>query len=430
MHGKDDGDLELIFASLGHEDRFIRYAARIALESQQVDQWRDRALAPQPPLASIGAITALARQGQPADASRAFKSLDRIDVTQLSEQQQLALLRTYALLFIRLGEPNEATRQQLISKWDAIYPVSNSTAINMELVQLLVYLRSPTVVEKTLDMMDQLGPDPIPNWAELAKRSKRYGGTIQSMLNKMPPSRAIHCALTLRSLKRGWTLDQRRRYFSFFLDAAKQSGGASYAKFLTQIRDDALLNCTPAERVLLEPITSQSLTTKPFKATPPKGPGRKWTKEEALKVLGEGLTERNQKNGRNLFHALSCAKCHRLNGEGGAIGPDLSTVARKYSLIDMVDAILDPSKVISDQYQSHLVVTVDGLAVTGRAIEVGDQIHVYTDDADALPKIIERSDVEEMSVSKVSQMPANLIDTLNPEELKDLVAYVMNVDSQ
>ena len=93
---------------------------------------------------------------------------------------------------------------------------------------------------------------------------------------------------------------------------------------------------------------------------------------------------------------------------------------------DLVDAILDPNKVISDQYQSHLVRTLDGFAVTGRAIEIGDKIHVYTGDADAPPKQIRRSDVEEMSVSKISQMPSSLIDTLNQEELKDLAAYIMS----
>ena len=430
MHGSDAGDLDVIFANLAHRDRFIRYAARIALESQPVDHWRERALSALPPQAAISAVVALARQGQSTDASLALESLDRMDWTQLSEPQQLALLRAYSLVFIRLGEPNEPTRQRLIARWDSLYPAATSSTMNLELVQLLVYLRAPSVIEKTLDLMEQLGPDPVPDWAELAKRSDYYGGTIQKMLSSMPPSRAVHCAFVLRNRKSGWTLQQRRRYFNFFLQAASQSGGASYARFLTEIRDDALADCSPAERVLLEPITSQSLTTKPIAATPPTGPGQKWTKAAALEVLAEGFAERSQDAGRNLFHAISCAKCHRLNGEGGAIGPDLSTVVRKYSLVDLVDAILDPNKVISDQYQSHLVLTSGGLTVTGRAIEIGDQIHVYTDDADAPPKVIERADIEEMSVSKISQMPSNLIDTLNPEELKDLVAYLMSFDSK
>lgn len=430
MHGSQDGDLELIFANLDHEDRFIRYAARVALESQPVESWRERALSELSPYIAIESVMALARLGEAADASAAVEAFDRIDWATLSKPQQLALLRAYSLVFIRLGEPDETTRQQLAAKFDSVYPNTESDSINMELVQLLVYLRAPSVIEKTLDLMAQIEPDPVPDWAELAKRSQRYGRTVQRMLNKTPPMRAIHCALALRNMKNGWTLNQRRRYFEFFIAAAKQSGGASYAMFLTEIRDDALASCSPAEKIALEPVTSRSLTAKPFAATPPQGPGRKWTKEAALEVLAEGFAGCDPKKGRNLFHAVSCAKCHRLNGEGGAIGPDLSTVVRKYSHGDLLDAILEPSKAISDQYQSHRVLTSDGVVVTGRVIEFDDQIQVYTEDADAPPVSIDRADVEEMSVSKVSQMPSNLIDTLSPAELKELVAYVMLIDGK
>jgi len=427
MHGASKGDLNFIFANLGHADRFIRYAARIALESQPVTNWRDRVLSESDPRAAITTIMALARQGEASDREPAMQALDRIDLTTLDESAQLALLRTYGLIFIRLGEPKEEIRHRLIAKWSPLYTsAAASEHINLELVQLLVYLRAPSVVEKTLALMDRLGPESVPNWVDLAKRSDQYGGTIQSMMDNMPPTRAIHFAFVLRNVKSGWTLEERRNYFSFFLDAAKHPGGMSYSGFLSQIRDDALEFCSQTERTLLEPLVNQSLTAEPIQATPPKGPGRKWTKTEALTVLDNEFADRNQDQGRNLFHAVSCAKCHRFNGEGGAIGPDLSTTARKFSLADLLDSILEPSKVISDQYESHLVQTVDGLLVTGRVVEVGDEIHVFTDDPDAPPRVIKRSEVEEMVVSKASQMPSGLIDTLNQEELRDLAAYIMS----
>ena len=223
-------------------------------------------------------------------------------------------------------------------------------------------------------------------------------------------------------------MDQRRRYFAFFPSAAEYPGGESYRGFLKQIREEALATCSPTERVVLESIVSQFLTAKPYQSTPLKGPGRKWTKALALDILRDKLHDRDVDQGRNLFHATSCAKCHRLNGEGGAIGPDLSTVTRKFSLSDLLDSILEPNKVISDQYGSHLVRTVDGRTVTGRVVEIGDEVHVYTDDPNAPPRVIDLSDVEAMLVSKLSQMPGGLVDTLNSEELKDLIAYLMSVD--
>jgi putative heme-binding domain-containing protein len=193
-----------------------------------------------------------------------------------------------------------------------------------------------------------------------------------------------------------------------------------------QFRDDALLNCSAAEKIVLEPVTGQSLIAAPVKATPPKGPGRSWTTAEALAVLGDKLAERDFDQGRNLFHATSCAKCHRLAGEGGAIGPDLSTAGKKFSLPDLMDATILPSKAISDQYGSQQVLTAAGQILVGRVVEIGDEVYVYTIDPDAKPVVLNKEDVDQITPSKVSQMPTGLIDSLNPEELKDLVAYILS----
>ncbi|MFN9917683.1 MAG: c-type cytochrome, partial [Pirellulaceae bacterium] len=210
-------------------------------------------------------------------------------------------------------------------------------------------------------------------------------------------------------------MDDRQKYFEFFLEAAKHPGGNSYAKFLMQFRDDAMATCSAAEKIALEPLTSQSLLAAPIVSTPPQGPGRVWTKAEALEVVQGKLEKRNYASGRNLYHATSCAKCHRIGGEGGAIGPDLSTAAKKFSLADMLDAILEPSKAISDQYGSNQLLTQDGRVLIGRTVEIGDEYYVYTADPNAKPVILKKDQVEEVTPSKLSQMPAGLVDTLNPE---------------
>ncbi len=107
------------------------------------------------------------------------------------------------------------------------------------------------------------------------------------------------------------------------------------------------------------------------------------------------------------------------------IGPDLSTAAKKFSITDLADAIVDPSKAISDQYGSQQVVTGDGKVLVGRAVEIGNELYVYTIDADAKPIVLSKDDVDSVTPSKQSQMPAALVDTLNAEELKDLFAYLL-----
>ncbi len=424
FHGNTNGDLKLIMDNIGHEDRFIRFAARVALENQPISKWRDSAFATKGTNASLNAMLAMAHQGTKEDLEKILEKIASVGLEALSENEQLFWLRTLEVAFTRQGEPSNAWREKLVSRLDALYP-AKTYPINAELVQLLVFLKSPTVVAKTLQLMDNLGPEPIPDWGYLVSRNEGYGGTVGKMLSDMPPSRAIHFAFMLRNVKSGWTLAQHKKYFEFFIEAAKKPGGNSYAKFLMQFRDDALASCTAAEMIVLEPIISKSLIAAPFESKPAKGPGRKWTTAEALATINDGKFKANFNAGRNLYYASSCAKCHRISGEGGSIGPDLSTAAKKFSPTDMLDAIIEPSKVISDQYGSQQVLTSDGRTLVGRAVEIGDELYVYTADAEAKPVVLKKSDIEQVSPSKLSQMPTGLIDALNEDELRNLMAYIM-----
>ena len=422
MHHGDAVDLDLIFAQLGNEDRFIRYAARIALENQPVADWRERALTLNAPTATINAMIALARQGEPADQPSLLASLEELSFAALTEQQQLGVLRAYQLACIRLGEPSEQSRSQLIARLDPHFPNASDT-LNKELARLLVYLKSPTIIQKSLALIEHLGPEQTPDWGELVSRNDRYGGTVAKMLQSAPPARAVHLVSVLRNVKQGWTIEQRKKYFALFPRLAQHPGGNSYAGFLVKIRDDAWKTCSPAEQAALSDLAGLALTGVTFIAKPPQGPPRKWTKTEAMAVLDTPAHKPNHKAGRNLYHA-QCAKCHRLNGEGGAVGPDLSTALKKYSIADMLDSVFEPSKVISDQYESHQLITTAGRTLLGRVVKIGNQLYVYSPDSGDQPEIVKQEDVDEMHVSKVSQMPLGLIDPLNDTELIDLITYL------
>jgi putative heme-binding domain-containing protein len=421
-------DMQLIMKHLGDADRFTRYAARIALEFQPASKWRDQVLKLTEPRATIAGLLALARQGEAKDLDPIATKLLQLPHENLDDHSKLAALRTLQVAIARRAESgtslSPAVRQQVLSLLESVYP-TGSYPIDAEMVQLLVKLESSVVVQRTLAMMNQLGKEPAPDWGYLVSRNQGYGGTVGKMLEDMPPARGIHFAFVLRNAKKPWTLDQRKQYFQFLIDAAKKPGGASYGNFLNQFRDDAIATCSDAEKVVLDDLINRSLTAPPIESTPPKGPGRKWTTAEAVAELGEKLTKRDHAAGRNLYHATSCGKCHRLAGEGGAIGPDLSTAGKKFSMTDMMDAILLPSKAISDQYGSHQILTSDGKTLVGRVVELENKVHVYTIDANAKPIVLAKEDIEQMTVSKVSQMPEGLIDTLSSEELKDLMAYIM-----
>ncbi|MBL8892130.1 MAG: c-type cytochrome [Planctomycetaceae bacterium] len=428
FHQGGTADEKLIWDHLGHEDRFIRYAARVALEHRPVDSWRDSALAEPNPRAALTALMALARCGGADDLPSLIGALLKFEPKQFDSLGQLTWLRNFQLAFLRLGAPSESLRQQVVERLLPLYTVTGDSEFNRELLQLLVYLESPKAVELGLATMRHLAtqPEPIPQWSRFLQRNAGYGGTVQAMLDNMPPVREFYYAFALRNAKVGWTVSARREYFSFFTRAAMHPGGASYPGFLSQSRGDALANVSSEELPLYDDLLAVPLGGQPYQATPPQGPGQVWTVDKALDVLGDKITSADFEAGRNLFHATNCAKCHRFAGEGGAIGPDLSTAGRKFSWRDLLEAIIEPSKAISDQYGSHQIATVDGQVLIGRVVKLGEQIHVYTTDVDRPAVVLSKDEIEEMVPASVSQMPTGTIDSLNADELKHLMAYLLS----
>jgi len=413
-----------IWPMLSHADRHVRYAARVALEHQEVAAWQQRALAETNPQAAVQAIVALARQGDAALQPKMLAALDRIDPSGLSEPQLLDLLRTYQLVFIRTGEPSPDAADQLVERLDPLYP-ADSDALNRELSRLLVYLNSPMVASKTLKLLEQESTISPEEMSDLLARNSRYGGTIAKMLANQPEIEKLHLAFVLRNLRYGSTLEERKRYFQFLDAAAQKSGGASYHGFIQNIRKEALANASEAERAALE---ANAPPPKPVELPQPKGPGKQWTISEIVELTNDGLSGRNFEEGRRAFAASRCVVCHRFDGMGGATGPDLTNVAGRFSHRDLAEAMIEPSKVISDQYRGSIIETADGKIITGRlAGETDATVTVLTDPEDATKVVeIERSNIEAIDPAPLSLMPKDLINVLNEQELLDLLAYLMS----
>ena len=158
FHGKKDEKAVLTaWPYLGHSDRFIRWAARLAIEAQDVASWREKALNEQStPEASLNALLALARvsAGDPAhrpkDAKppdqalrrRIFGALDRIPWEILGHAERVDLLRVYQVVLNRFG-PLDQTGADRLARWFNSYYPSRSRELNSELAQLLVYLQAP-----------------------------------------------------------------------------------------------------------------------------------------------------------------------------------------------------------------------------------------------------------------------------------------------
>jgi putative heme-binding domain-containing protein len=414
FHGHADTKaVETAWPYLGHKDRFIRTAARIAIEHQDPKTWQDRALAEKEPEAALNALVALVRasasdpfhrpkDSPPADAElkvRILDALEEIAWDKLDGDQKLAIVRVYGLVFNRMGKPDEKARSKAIHRFDVVYPSPNST-LNGELCQLLVYLEAPNTARKTM-----------------------------ALLAKAPTQEEqIDYAKSLRMLKTGWTPELRKQYFSWFLKAGTFHGGSSFGGFLRLIKRDAVASLSEEEKKELQPIIDAKPQKGPAVAAKARPLVKKWTLEDLVPLAEKGLTKRNFDRGRALFGEAKCFACHRFENEGGSQAPDLTVLAGRYSVRDVLEKVLNPNKFISDQYGAVIIATDDGKTVTGRIVNyAGDSMMVMTDmlDPNALVNVSAKK-VEAIEKSKVSMMPEGLLDTFKENEVLDLLAYLLS----
>jgi putative heme-binding domain-containing protein len=155
-------------------------------------------------------------------------------------------------------------------------------------------------------------------------------------------------------------------------------------------------------------------------------PRKEWTFDDLASTV-EGLsTGRSFANGKQMFEVASCVACHRMNGVGEQVGPDLTQLDAKMTKSDILRSLVEPSAKIDEKYQTHIFITRSGRGVTGMILEETPQrIKVIENPlAKTAPVLLERADIEERSKSPTSIMPKGVLDKLTKEEILDLIAYI------
>ncbi len=149
----------------------------------------------------------------------------------------------------------------------------------------------------------------------------------------------------------------------------------------------------------------------------------KWNMDEVLRYLNDKDTQPDPQRGAIVFERAQCLKCHRFGRQGDGLGPDLTTVAKRFHRKEILESILYPSQVISDQYASKTIVTVDGQQFTGVVGSAGpNTLQVLLPSGEKIQ--ISRADVEEMLPSRISAMPEGLLNNFTLEEIADLMGYI------
>jgi putative heme-binding domain-containing protein len=152
--------------------------------------------------------------------------------------------------------------------------------------------------------------------------------------------------------------------------------------------------------------------------------GARQTFEELLAFLDRDPAGRNGDvtRGRAVFVKAQCARCHRHGRDGEGVGPDLTALGKRFNRRDILEAVVYPSRVVSDQYRSVAIETRQGREVVGLPSARGDAIVVQR--VDGSVETVAKADVERQTPSPLSAMPEGLLDGLTRQEVADLFAYL------
>lgn len=425
FHGREDAAaVATVWPHLNSPDRYIRYAARIALEFQPVATWKEKALAEKEPHAGLTALLALARIGAKETQPDIFAALKKYPMSSLSEEQQLLKLRVIEVSMARQGRPAQESIDLAVGKLLPLLP-AKSEAVSRELGQVLIALEAPGVVGKALELA-------------------RAASTREAQL---------YWIFSLRTLTNGWTRTERETWFNWFSSGgtgvtemarpavyapeteqwfkdvdSNARDGSSAAGFIRNMRKAGIVSLSNRERFELA-----SLLTQPVGPASPRSPKKPlqyvktWQMADLENDLGSVADKaRNIAKGKEAYETALCSMCHRFGDEGGAVGPDLTTISTRFARRDILDSILDPSKVVSEQFAFTSVTRKDGTQIHGRLVEDGAASLWLMQNPLAPDERVEvkKADVAKQEFSKFSPMPPGLLNMLTKEEVLDLLAYL------
>ena len=214
LQGLDDKRvIATVWPSLRHPDRYIRHAARTAIEHHSPDLWLDGFEKEREVNAMLELAVALARTGKAEHQAAIVEKLASLEFPRLTTAQKISFLRAHGLAFIRLEKPTADQRDRLIKLLAAQFP-SQDDLLDVELARMLIYLGAPDATQNIVGRMTE------------------------------SPSGLIFADF-LRAAKDGWTPEAKANYLAWLENAARQADGAKLRDFITHLKSDALREDLP-----------------------------------------------------------------------------------------------------------------------------------------------------------------------------------------
>ena len=386
-----------IRAALSSDDRFLRHAARLAVERDGGLLTEKRVRAESGGWRALETWLAAVRVGSPVLRVAAMESAVGMPWETVSVEQRLACLRVLEIGFARGGAfPNpDALRARL----DERFPTEDAR-LNRELCKFLVFLKSPTVVEKAVVLL-------------------RASEASEDLL---------YYPFMLRCLTEGWDLRSFRAVFEALNRAEKLNGASTYFKAIADTRAELAANLPPDQAEALVEVIAP---TKPVALSAyalPKHTFREWTLEDLDPQLAKVGSGRSFEGAKKALIAAQCVFCHRVSSDAslpaGIFGPDLTLVSARFGRRDLLEHILNPSKVVDEKFRFLTVTLSDGSQTMG-AVESEDDERLKLKPHPLATETVEigRDMITKREWSPVSPMPAGLLNGLKADEILDLLAF-------
>jgi len=398
-----------------------------------------------------------ARMSPPVSEEEIFELLKEMPLAAMPDDLKLLKLRVIEVCLARQGRPSEEWVKTGLEKLLAAYPASSAERsseaqwrLNRELSQILVWLSNPELGDSMAKPdAEKSSPnpaaEPLPNPGATV-HSGRKGADFQVEMGRQIIEKTLALLDAAASQEEqiyyvtclrwgyGWTPEQRVHYFRWFREkATRYNGGNSFAKFLDKIREDAASRVPEGERAALAELLGPAAAPKIVTPVKPRDFVKVWTLDDIQTALA-GLKDRqpNVAHGKELFAAAQCANCHLFRDTGGNVGPDLTAVAQRFGRKDILEAIVDPNKVVSDQY-AMITLTVQKFGgggtdqVSGLVKEESSgAITLLTDPLAGKTSTFYENVIVKREKANVSIMPPGLLNTLTAEEVADLLAFFGN----
>ena len=398
------GAIDIVWPDLGSADPWIRYAARIAVERQPLEQWESRVFAEPDTTTAIHGLIALTRMKQTIPSNRlAFQSkvIDKLATvatqSQLDSSTQISVLRVAGLLFARHGQPDKSSAGRVVELVRPWFPHTDER-LNCELCELLIFLEDTQSIEPAFTLLDD---------------------------SSISQETQIHVARTLAHVPQPWSIAQHRTYVKWLNRARRLRGGKLLQTNIQHMQNDFVTSLTEQQQQALS--KELAALTQPIEETitvAARPLVQQWKLADLLD-LATPNTKGDVANGRQIFVQAQCSRCHRIQNTGAQIGPDLTSVSRRYNRRALLESIIHPSEQIDPKYTLTTYALDDGKIYTGRVDGVNSKsLTLETDPIRQTKVTIQRNAIEATSAAKASPMPAGLLDSFSRDEIRDLLAFL------